>query len=210
MDANGSEAGPPAAGPGSKRTGLFREDALRHHLGRRDFGDVLRLPPHWTRLAFPLVLAFVATLIVYLCVGTVEQYARGPGIVRGEVGGPQRFSLVAFLPEESLPRLRPGMRLRVELVGRPGLSLWTTIDRLGESVVGPAEARRILGPSAEDSLKLEAPAVVAWASLERGTSTGGDDEPALRDGMRATVETAIATERLIFALLPGLASVAGG
>ena len=60
---------------------FFREEALRYQSGRRDFGDVLRLPPLWTRLAFPLILAFVAVAVTYLWFGTVKRYEPGVGVV---------------------------------------------------------------------------------------------------------------------------------
>ena len=60
---------------------FFREEALRYQTGRRDFGDVLRLPPAWTRLAFPLILAFVVAAVAYLWFGTVTRYEPGVGVV---------------------------------------------------------------------------------------------------------------------------------
>lgn len=71
-----AEAAPPS------RPALFREEALEHHRGAKEHGDVLRLPPEWTRRAYPLVLAAVGAALVLLVFGHVSRWATGPAIVR--------------------------------------------------------------------------------------------------------------------------------
>lgn len=62
---------------------VFREEALEHHvtMGSRD-GDWLRLSPRWTNATFWLLCALVAAFLVYSLVGTIDEYAAGPAVVR--------------------------------------------------------------------------------------------------------------------------------
>lgn len=62
--------------------GLFRPQAVEHHARGREHGDVLRLPPAWTRWAYPLLLAACLAGLVFLVVGRVSVYAGGPAVVR--------------------------------------------------------------------------------------------------------------------------------
>src|SRR5947209_6243331 len=65
-------------------TPLFREEALEHHAGQRQEGQLLRLSPGWTRWSFWLLAAVVAAAIVYAALGTIHEYAAGPAVVRVE------------------------------------------------------------------------------------------------------------------------------
>jgi len=59
-------------------------------------------------------------------------------IVRGE----SRPEVVAFLPGEYRPLLKPGMPLRMEVQGYRYAYQHLIVDTVGDEVVGPAEARR--------------------------------------------------------------------
>lgn len=64
---------------------IFRKEAVdyyQHH--RRQEGDVLRLAPEWTRLAYPALVGMLAVGCVLCTVGTVSEYASGPALVRVE------------------------------------------------------------------------------------------------------------------------------
>jgi len=65
--------------PGEK---LFREDALRHHLGEAEEGDVIRLSPLWTRWTYWFLLGVVISGLLYLFLGSVWIYESGPAIVQ--------------------------------------------------------------------------------------------------------------------------------
>jgi membrane fusion protein (multidrug efflux system) len=62
---------------------VFREEAVEYHVavGSRE-GDWLRLSPRWTNATFWLLLALVAAFLAYSLVGTVDEYATGPAVVR--------------------------------------------------------------------------------------------------------------------------------
>lgn len=62
---------------------VFREEAVEYHVGvgSRE-GDWLRLSPRWTNATFWLLLALTAAFLAYSLVGTVDEYATGPAVVR--------------------------------------------------------------------------------------------------------------------------------
>jgi hypothetical protein len=62
------------------------------------------------------------------------------------------FSLVALVPGQFRPMLEPGRPLRFTLQGYPQVAARLVIDSVGDEAVGPAEARRFLGPELEDTL----------------------------------------------------------
>jgi GAF domain-containing protein len=62
---------------------VFREEAVEYHVavGSRE-GDWLRLSPRWTNSTFWLLCALVAAFLAYSLVGTIDEYATGPAVVR--------------------------------------------------------------------------------------------------------------------------------
>ncbi|HWN44772.1 MAG TPA: GAF domain-containing protein [Thermoanaerobaculia bacterium] len=62
---------------------VFREEAVEYHVavGSRE-GDWLRLSPRWTNATFWLLCALVAAFLAYSLVGTIDEYATGPAVVR--------------------------------------------------------------------------------------------------------------------------------
>jgi membrane fusion protein (multidrug efflux system) len=61
---------------------LFRSEALAHHARTDVEGHVLELSPRWMRWAYGVLLAVLATSLVYAAVGTVYEYASGPAVIR--------------------------------------------------------------------------------------------------------------------------------
>src|SRR5690349_18256177 len=49
---------------------------------RRSSGDLLRISPAWLRWSYRLLLIVFAVGLIYAAVGTVNEYATGPAIVR--------------------------------------------------------------------------------------------------------------------------------
>ena len=56
---------------GIPREGFFREEALQHHTGARVSGDLLRVPPSWTRWTFAFLLAVFVAGAAYATLGSV-------------------------------------------------------------------------------------------------------------------------------------------
>jgi multidrug resistance efflux pump len=68
----------------TQRTRIFREEALRHHEGAQDEGDLLRISPKWTRWTYWVLLALLVSAALYSVLGTLPQYASGPAMVKVE------------------------------------------------------------------------------------------------------------------------------
>ncbi len=118
-------------------------------------------------------------------------------------------SVVALLPGSALPQIRPGMRMRLELPGHPYVYRWLVVGSVAGEVIGPAEARRLLGPVAGDTIPLEGPLAVVTAPLPSATFEVAGKTYEYRDGMPSRAEVRVKSERLLFALLPALKSLKG-
>ena len=118
--------------------------------------------------------------------------------------GRSETSVVCLLPGSYRPLLEPGMPLRLELAGFPGVYQELTIGTVGQEVLGPAEARRYLGPGRADTVALSGPVVVVEARLPGGTFTIGDRSYAFHDGMLATAEVPVRSEPIFVTLVPDL------
>jgi membrane fusion protein (multidrug efflux system) len=118
-------------------------------------------------------------------------------------------SVIALLPGGYLPQLEPGMKLRLELPGHPYVYQWLALDSVAGEVIGPAEARRLLGPVAGDAVPLEGALAVVTAPLPSSTFEVAGHTYPYRDGMPTRAEVRVKSERLLFALLPALKSLSG-
>lgn len=58
---------------------IFRKNALQQ--GAATTGDLLWLTPRWTRWTYPLLVATFITAVLYCALGTIHEYATGPGVV---------------------------------------------------------------------------------------------------------------------------------
>jgi membrane fusion protein (multidrug efflux system) len=113
-----------------------------------------------------------------------------------------RFEVVALLPGHQRPHLHQGMRLRLELQGHRYAYQWASIKEIGNEVIGPEEARRYLGPEVADAVPVSGPVVLVHAELPADTFALRGHEYAYHDGMLATAEAPVRTERIVFLLLP--------
>jgi multidrug resistance efflux pump len=68
----------------TQRTRIFREEALRHHEGTQQEGDLLRISPKWTRWTYWVLLALLVAAALYSVLGTIPEYASGPAMVKVE------------------------------------------------------------------------------------------------------------------------------
>ena len=93
---------------------LFREEALRHHTRAREWGDVVRRPPRWTRVAYPIVVGIAVLAVAALVLGRAPHESSGPAVVRADGTGGERYTIEAFLPASLRNELKTGSPLRIE------------------------------------------------------------------------------------------------
>ena len=128
-----------------------------------------------------------------------------PGaILLSLTGAAARPSLMALLPGEHRPLLRAGMPLTLELRGYDQAPQRLTIAAVAEEVVGPEEARRLLGPEVATSVTLNGPVVLVEARFPDVAFEAGGERYELHDGMWGTAEVRVRSEPLLSALVPGL------
>ncbi len=118
-------------------------------------------------------------------------------------------TLITMLPGHAQPRLRPGMPLRFEVTGYKYSYQELVIASVGSQVVGPAVVRRYLGPELADTVPLDGSFVLIEAKMPDEQFTVDGVEYDLRDGMAGVGEARVRSQRLIFALVPGLRALAG-
>jgi membrane fusion protein (multidrug efflux system) len=100
----------------TQRTRIFREEALRHHEGAQEDGDLLRISPKWTRWTYWVLIALVVCAALYSVLGTIPEYASGPAMVKVEGRSdltPQVPGIVASV------EVKPGQRVEA---GQPLVS----------------------------------------------------------------------------------------
>jgi len=133
--------------------GLFREEALRHHAGARSSGDVLRVPPSWTRWTFAFLVAVFVAGAAYAALGSVAVYAQGLAAVETPESVTLYFSdrdrrgiasgLVVQLGDPS--DARRTLRAEVRAVRLEPAPLTLVIDRIrGATWPGGAAPSRVL------------------------------------------------------------------
>lgn len=139
---------------------------------------------------------------------------RGQHLAPGEVilslhrdGEDRRLSVVALLSGHARPLVAPGMPLRLELEGYSYVYQHLTVESVGEESVGPAEARRFLGPGIGDAVRLDGPVFVVTARLPSPTFEVGGRTYAYHDGILGRAEVKVRSERILLALVPGLKSL---
>jgi len=100
----------------TQRSRIFREEALRHHEGSQEEGDLLRISPKWTRWTYWVLLALVVAAALYSVLGTIPEYASGPALVKVE----GRSELTPTQPGiVSSVEVKPGQRVEA---GQPLVS----------------------------------------------------------------------------------------
>lgn len=128
-----------------------------------------------------------------------------PGdLVAAMVDGEGAIEVIALLPGADRPQLAPGMTLRIELTGYHHLYQSLLIEEVSADVMGPAEARRVLGPQVKESVNLGGPVVLVRGRLPRPDITFDGETYRLHDGMVGNAAVRVRSERVLFALIPGL------
>jgi membrane fusion protein (multidrug efflux system) len=123
------------------------------------------------------------------------------------LGADSRPLLTALLPGEHRPQLRPGMTLNLELRGYRHSPQRLTIAAVADEVVGPEEAKRLLGPEVATAVPLNGSLVRVEAYFPRDTFESRGESYALHDGMWGSAEVPVRSESLLVALVPGLRDV---
>lgn len=134
----------------------------------------------------------------------VGQHLLPGDVILSLLGDDPRLHIVAFLPGHYRPQIHPGMPLRLELQGYRYAYQHLEIERIGDRVVGVAEARRLLGAGSGEALSLPPSVVLVEANLDSETFESGGETYRYYDGSLATAEVRVRSERILFALLPGL------
>jgi multidrug efflux pump subunit AcrA (membrane-fusion protein) len=93
--------------------GLFRAEAIEHHVGGDEDGDVLRFDKKWTRVAYRLLGAAGVAGFLFVSLFSVDEYASGPAVVR--VDGRRMVTATAPATVESV-EVQPGQWVDVGAV----------------------------------------------------------------------------------------------
>lgn len=127
----------------------------------------------------------------------------GQGVVSLERPNPE-LRVVALIPGQYRPQLEPGMTLRLELEGYRYAYQTARIDAVGDAVVGPSEAARVLGPALADAVLIEGPVVFVEAHLDALTFESGGERFTYHDGVVGRAEIRVRSEPILLTLVPGL------
>ncbi len=91
------------------RTDLFRREALEHHAGDRQEGDILRFDPRWLRWTYRIIAAAAIVAALYSVLFDVREYASGPAVIRVEG---RRPVMVAFASTVEVLHVQPGEHVK--------------------------------------------------------------------------------------------------
>ncbi|MGH9869342.1 MAG: efflux RND transporter periplasmic adaptor subunit [Candidatus Polarisedimenticolia bacterium] len=120
------------------------------------------------------------------------------------LGPAPAVSVIAMLPGSYRPQLALGMPLRLELLGYRYAYEATTIEAIGDEVIGPQAARRYLGPEIADTVSLTGPVVVVRARLLNPTFMTDQQVYDLHDGMLGRAAVRVRSQSLLVMLVPSL------
>lgn len=144
-------------------------------------------------------------------VGTISvrlgQHVAPGDLLLSLVSPGSRVTLTVLTPAHFRPRLRVGQRIRVELRGFPNQWHWGTIQTVGNEIVGPSEAERILGPRLHDAVQVDEAVVVVSATLRETDFISDGHHYKFFDGMLATADIVVGKQRLAVELLPFLKGI---
>ncbi|MFL5357709.1 efflux RND transporter periplasmic adaptor subunit [Archangium sp.] len=112
--------------------------------------------------------------------------------------------LVAFLPGQYRPYLRPGSPLRLEMEGFRYEYREVTVEQVGDQIIGPNEVRRALGPGLGDAFEFKGAFILVRARLPAQSFQSDGLPYDYFDGMPARVEARVRSESILMTLLPAL------
>jgi len=114
------------------------------------------------------------------------------------------LSLIALLPGQYRPFVKPGRKLRFELEGFQHQRISLDVDAVGDEVIGPAEAKRLLGPEVADAFELSGALFVVRAKIPRREFSSQGRQYSYSDGLRGRAEVWVRSERVSVLLVPAL------
>jgi hypothetical protein len=197
---------------GSELADMFRPAALRRQIGgEREPSPLLRLSGSGLRWIYRALLFLLLGAALIAGLGSLREYAGGWAVVRTAApapGGPPG-SAIALLPARYRPLVRPGMPLQLKLDGFDRSVQRLVIRKVSPAAVGPAEARRLLGPEIGDAAPVTELVFLVEAPLPAATFRGPSGDYAYYDGMPGTAEVPVRSERILFHLFPALRPVLG-
>ena len=132
------------------------------------------------------------------------QHVQPGDVILSLVAGDGELTMVAFLPGADRPQLAVGQRLQLSLDGYEYVDSNLTIDSISADVLGPAEARRYLGPQLADVVRMPSTVVRVEARLPAATFTARDRLFHFHDGMQGSAQVRVSSERIVAELIPGL------
>lgn len=119
-------------------------------------------------------------------------------------------SVIVLFPGRYRPRLEEGMALVLELEGHRGIRHEARIETVGDGIIGPSEARRILGAEIADAVPLVGPLVLVRARLSSSDFETDGRRFRYHDGLLGSAEVRLRSEGLLTSLVPGLEGGLGG
>jgi membrane fusion protein (multidrug efflux system) len=119
-------------------------------------------------------------------------------------GDQRRCSIMAMLPAQYRPQLRPGMTMRFEVTGYRYAYQELTITSVSAQVIGPGEVKRYLGQEIDDTLKIEGPVVLVEATPPSPMFQVDGQSFDFYHGMNGTAEARVRSESILVALIPAL------
>ncbi|MDI1483414.1 HlyD family efflux transporter periplasmic adaptor subunit [Polyangium sp. y55x31] len=113
-------------------------------------------------------------------------------------------SILAIVPAQYRPQLRPGMSMRFELRGYRFAYIEATITSVGNQIIGPQEVQRYLGQELGDTVEIKGPVVLIESVPSSPTFEIEGQRFGFYHGMSGMAEVRVRSERVIVALIPGL------
>ena len=126
------------------------------------------------------------------------------------MGEQTKYSIVAMMPAQYRPQLKPGMSLRFEVTGYRYAYQEMTIASVSKQIIGPSEVKRYLGQQIDDTVTIAGPVVLVEAVPPSATFEVDGRTFDFYHGMNGVAETRVRSESLLFSLIPGLRVVFGG
>jgi membrane fusion protein (multidrug efflux system) len=156
-----------------------------------------------TLRAEPILRAAHAGVVEVIRVRPGQQVRPGD-LLLSLTGNQAHYSLVAILPGDLRPQLKPAMDLRLHLTGYAQSFVELKIASFGDEVVGAQEAKRYLGPELGENIIPEGPVVLVQATLPTSTFTASGHRYRYYDGMSGRVLVRLRKENILLRLVPGL------